>query len=656
MAGITVTTWPQPDGSDRIDLFWRDSNVGFSHVGGDGKDWSGNRIGYDSVVPNLSDALGGIFTTVPAAVWTLDRLTPIVVDPTPQPIHHVPLPIPPVPPLAAAAGHPTAPGAGVAAAVAAPAAHAAPLVPATAAADVPAAHAAVHPPPLPVAEAHRIDVFGLGLDFAMYRQWVWNGLPGNPQPLTTWERLGGDFISAPAALAWNDGQDSNRIDVFAVSAADRSMWQRTWKGNAWAGDWQSIGGIFTSAATVVSWGPGRFDIFARGGDFTLRHRAYENGAWVSDWENLGGSLASQPVAVSRGPNQVDVVSVDHADGALTHRWWDGSIWSEWESASVPDKPKVGFVTTPSVTASGADRLDVATIGNDGVLYHFWWQAGAFHNPLALGNEIQTSPTITRLPSGALLLLGGGGNDSLRQLSFDGTHWSSPNALKTGYGAAIEATFSLPSRYGFSMDNVRADTARSPEQDTDVGTVTITAGNWPSVSKTEIFQQDILDGSNYQPQELAFSDVEVDLCEHVIVAYQISNKANARDIDIVDEKFSFENVASVIAADALKSISKQLDSGAHFISAVEIASLGVPVMGSILGIIAGWLTGELGDILKSGRCDGLVAVEQRVILGRDLFASTLNGLYKVTTPHPGKESPFGCGSTSQYTVDWSTSKA
>lgn len=656
MAEIAVTTWEQPDGSDRVDLFWRDNDLEFSHVGGDGKGWSGNRIGFDSVVPDLPDALGGIFTTVPAAVWTLDRMGDVVKPDDPKPPihgHHPPLPTPPVPPITSAEESSAAQGGGDASPVAAKAAHA--TSPAQAGTAAPAAghstaHEIVHPP---VPEAHRIDVFGLGLDFAMYRQWVWDGLPGNPQPLTTWERLGGDFISAPAAVAWNDGQAANRIDVFAVNAADRSMWQRTWMSNGWTGDWQSIGGIFTSAATVVSGGPGRLDIFARGGDFTLRHRTYENGGWVSDWQNLGGSLASPPVAVSRGPNQVDVLAVNHADGALIHRWWDGSIWNEWESASIAVKPKVGFVTTPSVTAWGVGRLDVATLGNDGVLYHFGWEAGSFHTPLALGGDID-APTLTRLPSGALHLLGLR-SGTLMQLSFDGMKWSSPTALQTGSGAAIEASCSPPSRYSFSVDNVGATTARSVEEDTDVGTITITAGNWPPVPKTEIFQVDILDGSNYQPQELALSNVKVDLCEHVIFGYEIANKANARDIDIVDEKFSIENVSSIIAGDALKSISKQLGNGVQFITAVEIASLGVPVMGSALAILADWLTSQLGDILKSGHCDGPVAAEVAVIPGREIFANTLNGLHKVSTVHPGKESPDGCGPTSEYTVDWSIGK-
>src|SRR5919204_4672345 len=115
-AGIAATTW-SVGGADRIDLFWRDDVFAMSHVGGDGSKWSSNRIGpLKFVVPEWPDALGGIFTTVPAAVWTFARL-----------VHHLPQPVPtpgPHPPASTARAegegsvHPAAataeaPGAGV---------------------------------------------------------------------------------------------------------------------------------------------------------------------------------------------------------------------------------------------------------------------------------------------------------------------------------------------------------------------------------------------------------------------------------------------------------------------------------------------------------------------------------------------------------------
>ena len=93
--GIAATTWSL-GGADRIDLFWRDDVFAISHVGGDGSKWTSNRIGpLKFVVPEWPDALGGIFTTVPAAAWTLAQ--PAVLQPTlppTNPTHHIPVPLP----------------------------------------------------------------------------------------------------------------------------------------------------------------------------------------------------------------------------------------------------------------------------------------------------------------------------------------------------------------------------------------------------------------------------------------------------------------------------------------------------------------------------------------------------------------------------------
>ena len=56
----------------------------------------------------------------------------------------------------------------------------------------------------------------------------------------------------------------------------------------------------------------------------------------------------------------------------------------------------------------------------------------------------------------------------------------------------------------------------------------------------------------------------------------------------------------------------------------MGSLTVPVVGSILGIIAGWLTSELGSILQSGHCDGPIAAEQFIPTGGELYQNTLHG--------------------------------
>ena len=103
----------------------------------------------------------------------------------------------------------------------------------------------------------RIDLFGLGLDYAMYHKSFWG--VHDEDSLSPWFRLGGIFVSVPAAIAWA----GNRVDVFGLGT-DHAMFTKTRTGSSWTSEWQRLGGAFTSAASLVSRGPNQLDIFARG--------------------------------------------------------------------------------------------------------------------------------------------------------------------------------------------------------------------------------------------------------------------------------------------------------------------------------------------------------------------------------------------------------
>jgi hypothetical protein len=74
---------------------------------------------------------------------------------------------------------------------------------------------------------------------------------------------------------------------------------------------------------------------------------------------------------------------------------------------------------------------------------------------------------------------------------------------------------------------------------------------------------------------------------------------------------------------------------------------VPVIGSALSAIEGWLLGQLTDVAFENR-DGVVAAELRAMMGRDLYALTGNGQHPltVTTTHRGADID------SLYDVTWS----
>jgi hypothetical protein len=72
------------------------------------------------------------------------------------------------------------------------------------------------------------------------------------------------------------------------------MYHKAWD-NGWspAGDgWENIGGTFAGTPAVVSWGPGRMDIFAVGQDLGIWRKVWAQG-WlpsVTGWEPLGGAF------------------------------------------------------------------------------------------------------------------------------------------------------------------------------------------------------------------------------------------------------------------------------------------------------------------------------------------------------------------------------
>ena len=50
---------------------------------------------------------------------------------------------------------------------------------------------------------------------------------------------------------------------------------------------------------------------------------------MAPWESLGGELIGPPAASSWGADRLDVFATGR-DGALWHRWWNGSEWVPWQ--------------------------------------------------------------------------------------------------------------------------------------------------------------------------------------------------------------------------------------------------------------------------------------------------------------------------------------
>jgi len=208
-----------------------------------------------------------------------------------------------------------------------------------------------------------------GTDCAMWHKW-WNG-----SSWSNWESLGGVLTSAPAVASWA----SNRLDCF-VRGTDSHMWHKWWNGSSWSG-WEDLGGIIDGPPAAVSWGPNRIDCFARGTDNAMYHKWWNGSSW-SGWENLGGVLSSGPAAASWAANRIDTF-VRGTDNHMWHKWWNGSSWNGWEDLG-------GIIDgTPAAVSWGNNRIDCFARGMNAAMWHRWW---ALVPTVRLHFKILTNPT------------------------------------------------------------------------------------------------------------------------------------------------------------------------------------------------------------------------------------------------------------------------
>ena len=137
---------------------------------------------------------------------------------------------------------------------------------------------------------NRIDLFAVGIGHLgtpltlpinqMFHK-AWNGSAWDAD----WESLGGGFTSAPVAVSWGE----NRIDVFGLGT-DFAVYHKAWGGSAWLPtNWEPQGGVFNSVPMAVSWGENRIDVFGLGTDNSMYHKAWDGSAWLpAGWEPQGG--------------------------------------------------------------------------------------------------------------------------------------------------------------------------------------------------------------------------------------------------------------------------------------------------------------------------------------------------------------------------------
>jgi hypothetical protein len=191
-----------------------------------------------------------------------------------------------------------------------------------------------------VGAASAADAFVRGANAHM---WHWSA--------AGWEDTGLPMVGVPAVVL----NSTHSLDVFYRDPGNNL--QQAWKnGSVWTS--KALGGVIVSDPAAASWGPGRFDVVAFGGNYVLYH-------WSSAQTGYDTPVASRqgvatPTIVSAGTNSLDVVFRD-LNAGVTHVFWNGANWDS-ESLGGLIRGMPGAVVTPG------PALRVYALGTDQRLY------------------------------------------------------------------------------------------------------------------------------------------------------------------------------------------------------------------------------------------------------------------------------------------------
>jgi len=254
------------------------------------------------------------------------------------------------------------------------------------------AGAVANVPPVAVAwAAGRVDVFALSTSNTVLHWWLTEApwTPGNPgSSLGTFngpETLKGSGVTGkPAAVSWAPG----RLDVFAGATNGNLLHWWFDQSNNWPfAASETLGQA--SSPCAVSWGPSRLDVFANSPNNGIVHWWYDGSLQPIQSFNgsgqpatLGGSNnCGPPAAVSWGPGRFDVFACN-SQGQLLHWWQDrgsgtvGLSAPDTSLASLQPSGNTVQFSPPACASAGVNKLEVmatAALPNTPyILDHWTW--------------------------------------------------------------------------------------------------------------------------------------------------------------------------------------------------------------------------------------------------------------------------------------------
>ncbi len=215
-----------------------------------------------------------------------------------------------------------------------------------------------------------------------------------------------------------------------------------------------------------------------------------------------------------------------------------------------------------------------------------------------------------------------------------------------------------SSYNFTLNSLQVNSKRTNTwpgtgEDTDYVGFSLTVGNKAPVTLTKAMGN--LSTDSY-PIELTFPNIVVGPNDNVLFNYHVVNSSKGPEST---EQYLTNTLESAVEAGVKALAQLGGNAAAAALGAMIGSFLGlaipVPLLGSALGALGGWLIADAWGFLFPC-CDGPVAAGYHVWSSSYLQQATAGGAITVTENHPGVNSPSGCGGNSNYNVTWTVSRA
>lgn len=387
-------------------------------------------------------------------------------------------------------------------------------------------------------------------------------------------------------------------------------------------------------------------------------------SWYSSYFSKGYHLATLDIAMSKG-NLYYAGTVRSGSGAQWfHPATDWATFSAWATGLFDEGFRLTAFTScvryGQVLYSGAMTAGTAT-GSQymtaalGVADFTRWSEGYF------AKGYQVTAMNAGVVNGQVMVAGVVSQQS-------GAQWLSAPITLTEFGTEDAARFAQgfhatslsvfdlndrygqsPIRYRIGLNSFAILNTRSRHEDTDFVSASLSIPDAPTQTLTRSMGD--LNNGTFDV-DMVFQDVTLNTNQSAVLSYAIVNSGHSDPSTIEKD---LESATSALAEKGAQAAATAAGTAIGAAVGAEIGTAVIPIIGSALGALAGWLTSEVGSLLFAN-CDGPVAAGMHPLSCDQLAAATANGATLTQTDdQPGMDSASGCGSNSHYTVTWSAAR-